>query len=158
MKTVIYYYSYTQKTKLAAEALGKVCGAELREIQETKKRNKLNALFGGCPAGLRHQASSIKPVDVNLKNCDPIFIGSPIWAGNAAPALNALLAQINLKDKNVILFFTMRGGGGKNAIQYLTELITAQGGKVIDSVIFRSMVKTEELTKQAEDFGKKYKK
>lgn len=158
MKTVIYYYSFTQKTKLVAETLGKICGAELREIQETKKRNKFNAYFWGCRAALRHQASSIKPVEVNLNNYNPIFIGSPIWAGNAAPALNALLAQINFADKNVILFFTMRGGGGKKAVQYLTKLITAQGGKVLDSIISRSMVKDEVLIKQAEDFGKKYKK
>jgi flavodoxin len=158
MKSIIYYYSLTGKTKLAAETLGKQFGGDVREVQETKKRSLFNAYFAGDFAALGHKASSINPVDANLKNYDTVFIGSPIWAGNCVPAINALLKLIDLKNKNVVLFFTMGGGDVQKAVQYLTQIVTDKGGKVIDSASFKSGGKTEDYIKQIQDFGKKYKK
>lgn len=158
MKAIIYYYSLTGNTKLAAETLGKQSGADIREVQEAKQRNMFSAFVPGCLAALRRKASSIKPIDVNLKNIDTVFIGSPIWAGNCVPAINALMKQINLKNKNVILFFTMGGGGDKKAVEHLSRVVAGQGGKVTDSASFQTSGKNEELIQQVQEFGKKYKK
>lgn len=158
MKSIIYYYSLTGKTKVVADTLGKQSGADVREIQETKKRSIFGAFVTGSFAALRHKTSSIKPVDPNLKNYDTVFIGSPIWAGNCAPAINAVMEQINLKNKNVVLFFTMGGNEAKKAVEYLTKVVTDQGGKVIDTASFCSSKKSEALIKEVLDFGKKYKK
>jgi flavodoxin len=157
MKSILYYYSLTGKTKLVAETLGKQSGADVREIQETKKQSIFGAYITGSFAALRHKTSSIQPVDLNLKNYDTIFIGSPIWAGNCAPAINTLMEQVNLKNKNVVLFFTMGGNEAKKAVEYLTKVVASQGGKVIDTASFNSSAKSEELIRKAQEFGKSIK-
>ena len=62
----------------------------------------MKAIFGTCPA--------IKGMPENILTYDEIIIGTPIWAGKNAPAMNTLLKSHEIRDK-VTAVVTLSGGG-----------------------------------------------
>ncbi|MCK4369416.1 MAG: hypothetical protein KAV68_07185, partial [Dehalococcoidales bacterium] len=77
---MVVYYSLTGKTKLVSQVIAEALNATLLEIKETKPR-KLGLfvyLIGGLAATI-NRGSKINPIDVDLKQHETIFIGSPIW-------------------------------------------------------------------------------
>lgn len=112
MKRVIIYYSLTENTKNAAEKLAGLLNADLCRIETEKPmpedRNKqmmvggMKATFGMCPA--------IKGALQNVSEYDEIVIGTPVWAGKNAPAVNTLLKNKQIKEKTTAVF-TLSGGG-----------------------------------------------
>lgn len=112
MERAIVYYSLTDNTKEIAEMIAKKSGADLYRIdtikpmpEEKEKQMMLGgmkAIFGTCPA--------IKGMPENILTYDEIIIGTPIWAGKNAPAMNTLLKSHEIRDK-VTAVFTLSGGG-----------------------------------------------
>jgi menaquinone-dependent protoporphyrinogen IX oxidase len=92
MKSLIVYYSLTGKTKLVSQAIAEALNATLVEIKETKPRKlgPLVYLLGGF-AAITNRGSKITPIEVDLKQHEKIFIGSPIWASRPVPAINSIL-------------------------------------------------------------------
>lgn len=112
MKRAIVYYSLTDNTKEMAEIIAKKSGDDLYRIDTIKPMPKekekqmmlggMKAIFGMCPA--------IKGMPDDILTYDEIIIGTPIWAGKNAPAINTLLESHEIRDK-VTAVFTLSGGG-----------------------------------------------
>ena len=62
----------------------------------------MKAVFGMRP--------EIKDVPQNVSQYDEIIIGTPVWAGKNAPAVNTLLKNKQIREK-VTAVFTLSGGG-----------------------------------------------
>jgi len=106
MKTAVVYYSRDGSTRVAAQTLAQKFGADLLEIEEVKKRGKsagafmaagFGASFGLCSRLKNNFAQEMKGYDV-------ICIGSPVWAGKTAPAVNAFIRDLDATGKQLILF------------------------------------------------------
>jgi flavodoxin len=158
MKSLVVYYSLTGKTKLAAQAIAEALNATLVEIKETKPR-KLGGLIyltGGL-AALMNRRSEINPIDVDLKQYERIFIGSPIWAYRPAPAINSFIYQTNFEGQSVVPFFTMGGDNAEKALANITTKIEKKQGKVAGSFAIKSYeVSDEEIIARAKEAIKKY--
>ncbi|MGN0608271.1 MAG: flavodoxin family protein [Oscillospiraceae bacterium] len=112
MKKIIIYYSLTDNTKNAAEVLAKLLNADVCRIETVKPmpsdRGKqmiiggMKSVFGMCP--------EIKGVLPDILSYDEIIVGTPVWAGKNAPAVNTLLKNKKIKEK-VTAVFTLSGGG-----------------------------------------------
>lgn len=112
MKRAIVYYSLTDNTKEAAEIIAKDLGVDLYRIDTVKPMPKdkdkqmmyggMQAVFGMCP--------DIKGIPDDIQYFDNIIIGTPIWAGKIAPAINTLLKSYEIREK-VTAVFTFSGGG-----------------------------------------------
>lgn len=112
MKRIIIYYSLTDNTKNAAESLAKLLNADVCRIETVKPmpsdKDKqmiiggMKAVFGMCP--------EIKGVPSEILSYDEIIVGTPIWAGKNAPAVNTLLKNKKIREK-VTAVFTLSGGG-----------------------------------------------
>ncbi len=158
MKTLIVYYSYTGNTELVAKTVAAEINADLLKIEDVEKPGKLKAYFSGSFAARRGKAWLIKPVNVLLKDYDRIFIGVPVWAGKAAPEINAYIEQAELKGKSVVVFVTMGGSKSDEAIQSLTAKVEAKGGKVASSFSVKTGgTKNEEIAAKAVEIAKQYK-
>ncbi|MGE5558412.1 MAG: flavodoxin family protein [Bacillota bacterium] len=156
MKAVVFYYSYSGKTKLVAEALGRSLRAEVREIKEVKKRGVLGAYFFGGRDALRGKSSEIQPCNTDLKGFDMVLIGTPIWAGRPTPAVNALLAKLDFTGKKVGAFVTLGGIGLASALKAFTDSISSRGGKVAATASYRSMkIKKEAVDGLIQEFAAK---
>jgi len=124
MKSLVVYYSLTGKTKLVAQAIAEALNATLLEIEEKKPRKlgPLVYLLGGF-AAIMNRGTKINPIDVDLKQHERIFIGSPIWASRPTPAINSFIYQTNFEGRSIIPFFTMGGDNSEKALANITTKI-----------------------------------
>ena len=158
MKSLVVYYSLTGKTKLVAQAIAEALNATLLEIKETKPRKPgiLVYLTGGFAATINRR-SKINPIDVDLKQYERIFIGSPIWNSRPAPAVNSFIYQTNFEGRSIIPFFTMGGNNAEKALANITAKIERSQGKVVGSfAITSSGLSDEEIIARAKEAIKNY--
>ena len=158
MKSLVVYYCLTGNTKLVAPAIAEVLSATLVEIAEAKPRKlgPLIYLVGGSDA-MTNRGSKINPVDVDLRQYERIFVGSPIWASRPVPAVNSFIYQTSFEGRNVMPFFSMGGDNSETALANITAKIEKNGGKVAGSFAIRSYkVSDEEMIASAREAIKKY--
>jgi flavodoxin len=158
MKPLIVYYSFTDKTKLVSQVIAEALNATLVEITETKPRKlgPLVYLIGGFAATI-NRGSKINPIDIDLKQHETIFIGSPIWNSRPAPAINSFIYQTNFEGRSIIPFFTMAGDNSEKALANITAKIEKSQGKVADSFTIKSYkVSDEEIIAKAKEAVKNY--
>lgn len=155
---MVVYYSLTGKTKLVAKVIAEALNATLVEIKETKPRKPgpFVYLIGGF-AAVMNRGSKINPINVDLKQYERIFIGSPIWAYRPAPAINSFIYQTNFEGRSIIPFFTMGGTNAEKALANITAKIERSQGKVAGSFAITSYkVSDEEIIARAKEAIKKY--
>ena len=141
MNNLVVFYSWTGKTKVVAEELARIMGAELKEIEEVKPRK---GFMGSALAALLNLKSAIKPMNLRMQDYENVFIGTPIWASRITPAINAFLGSVDLRGKNVYLFVTQ--GDDKLPDQLVItfcQKVSRFGGKPMDSINFRTEMKKE---------------
>jgi flavodoxin len=158
MKPLIVYYSFTDKTKLVSQVIAEALNATLVEITETKPRKlgPLVYLIGGFAATI-NRGSKINSIDIDLKQHETIFIGSPIWNSRPAPAINSFIYQTNFEGRSIIPFFTMAGDNSEKALANITAKIEKSQGKVADSFTIKSYkVSDEEIIAKAKEAVKNY--
>jgi flavodoxin len=158
MKPLVVYYSLTGKTKLVAQAIAEALSTTLLEIKETKPRKLGPSLYsiGGLAAKM-NKGSKINPIDVDLKQHETIFIGSPIWGSRPAPAINSFIYQTNFEGRSIIPFFTMAGDNAEKALANITAKIEKNQGKVAGSFAITSYkVSDEEIIARAKEAIKNY--
>jgi flavodoxin len=158
MKPLVVYYSLTGKTKLIAQVIAEALNAKLVEIKETKSRKPGPSIYaiGGLEATM-NKRSKINPIDVDLKQHDTIFIGSPIWNSRPAPAINSFIYQTNFEGRSIIPFFTMYGDNSEKALANITAKIEKSQGKVASSfAITTYKVSDEEIIARAKEAVKNY--
>jgi len=158
MKALVVYYSLTGKTKLVAQAIAEALDAMLLEVKETKPRKPglLTYATGGYEA-MRNRGSEINPIDVDLKQHETIFIGSPVWAWRPAPAINSFIYKTNFEGRSVIAFFTMGGKNSEKALADVTAKIERSQGKVAGSFTITSYgLRDDEIIARAKEAIKEY--
>lgn len=131
MKTLILFYSYSGKTKAAAEkraAESEPCIIE--QVYDVKKPPKPIAFIAGCFKAMRRKKSAIKPIKSNPEDFDKIVIMAPIWAGHPAPAFNSIV-ELLPAGREVELVLTSAGGESKESQKGTEALIAARSCKVI---------------------------
>jgi flavodoxin len=158
MKSLVVYYSLTGKTKLVSQVIAEALNATLLEIKEIKPR-KLGPfvyLTGGF-AAVMNRGSKINPIDVDLKQYERIFIGSPNWGSRPAPAINSFIYQTNFEGRSIIPFITMGGNNSEKALANITAKIEKSQGKVAGSfAITSSGLSDEEIIARAKEAIKEY--
>ena len=158
MKSLVAFYSLTDKTRLVAQAIAESLKAPLVEIREVRPRKTgfLTYLTGGF-AAIRNKGIDINPLNFDLKQYETIFIGSPIWASRPTPAVNSLIYTNNFEGQNIVPFFTMGGNSSDKALANITAKIERSRGRVIGSFAISSYRLTdEEIIARAKEAIKDY--
>jgi len=158
MKSLVVFYSLTDKTKLVSQAIAESLNAELLEIEETSpiRRGFLTYLTGGYSA-IRNKGTDINPINVDLKQYETIFIGSPVWASRPTPAINSFIYTNNFEGKNIVPFFTMGGDNANKALENITTKIEKRQGIVIGSFAVKTYgISDNEIIARAKEAVKNY--
>jgi hypothetical protein len=69
---------------------------------------------------------------------DRIFVGTPIWAGKPAPAINAFINEAPIKGKKVIIFCAYSSIEPLGALKKLETRIKGRSGRVTGSFSVRT--------------------
>ena len=106
MKSAVVFYSYDGNTRVAAKVIADRTDAGIFELEEVKKRGRsaLSFIAAGYSAALGRESAIKDTFSEKLKRYDRIYIGTPVWAGKPAPAVNAFINKAALSGKEIILF------------------------------------------------------
>jgi len=157
MKSLVVYYSLTGKTRLAAQAIAEALNAPLVEIRETRPIPMPFVYISGGFGAFTNRGRKICRVDVDLKQYERIFIGSPVWASRPTPAINSFVYETILEGRSVIPFFTMGGDSCEKALANMKAKIEKRQGKVAGSFAITSYrVPDEEIIARAKEAVKTY--
>jgi len=157
MKSLVVYYSLTGKTKLVSQIIAEALNATLVEITERRPIPIPFVYLSGGFRALTNRGSKINPVDVDLKQYERIFIGSPTWGSRPAPAVNSFIYQTNFEGRSVVPFFTMGGDNAEGALANITAKIEKSQGKVVGSFAITSYrASNEEIITRAKEAIEEY--
>jgi flavodoxin len=145
MKTLVVYYSLTEKTHAVAQALAKELGADVRRVEDVEKPSvSWWFIVSNGFAAMRGVESEIKPIDASFQGYDRVFLGSPVWGGSPSTPINAFIAKADFTGKEVVTFMTMGSDDASGALKKLSERIEKKGGKITGSFAFSSGKATSE--------------
>ena len=114
-KTLVLFYSYEGNTKKIAELIANNIGADIEEIKpvnEMRAKGFGKYMWGGAQVVMKKRPA-LKSLQVNLKEYDTIFLGSPVWASTFSPPVYSLLENGYLTGKKIAFFHCHEGGPGK---------------------------------------------
>ncbi|MBN2395875.1 MAG: hypothetical protein JXC36_05345 [Candidatus Atribacteria bacterium] len=103
---LVVYYSRTGATRKAAEYITKKLGADMEEIIDMKKRSGIFGFIIGGRDALMRKETKINEIKKDPSKHDLIIVGSPLWAGNMAPAIRTYLNKYKTDIKSVAFFAT----------------------------------------------------
>ena len=115
--TLVVYFSATGTTKNVAEYIAETVDADTYEIvPETPYTNAdLNYNSGNSRTTVEQNDSSARPaISEGVKNIDDydvIFLGYPIWHGQAPRIISTFLESYDLSGKTIIPFCTSHSSG-----------------------------------------------
>ena len=110
MRTLVIYYSLEGNTKLIAETIASSLNADLYRIKPMFdiQVHPFMKYVDGTRLILDHCKPNLESLKVDFTRYDRIYVGTPVWALNVAPAIRTLLLD-KIKDKEVALFYTYKG-------------------------------------------------
>jgi flavodoxin len=104
MKSVFVYYSLTGNGDYVASLL-KEQGIDIIKLETKRpfpKAIALQMIVGGAGA-LFHRKPRLKIARFDLSSYDEVILGTPIWNGRTAPAMNTFLKKNPLTGKTIVL-------------------------------------------------------
>jgi Flavodoxins len=137
MKTLVVYYSLEGHTRAIAGFIAKETGADLLELKPVKQiptRGIWKFFHGGAQAILK-KTPELLPFDIDARDYDLIFVGTPVWAGLIASPMRTFLTRQKVRGKRIALFCTCMAGRGKS-LQIMKELL--EGNYILGEMEFRS--------------------
>ena len=155
-KAVVVYFSGTGNTKRVAEIIARTKGTDIWEIQPEKPYTSedLNYRDDNSRCVKEHNDRSIKPAikgDVpNWDSYTTVFLGYPIWWGEAPNIVYHFTETHDFKGKRVIPFCTSVSSGVGESDTLLEK--TAKSGEWLGGTQFYSRVDEGEVI----DWSKKY--
>ena len=130
-KIVILYFSATGTTKSVAKKIKKNTNGKLIEIKaadaytsadidwtddNSRVTKEHNSASSPAKSSVRPKIKNLSAIKKAVKKADVVYIGYPIWWGEAPHIVYSLVENISLKKKTVIPFCTsMSSGLGSSA-------------------------------------------
>ena len=127
-KVLVAYFSATGHTKAIAEYLQAALDADLYEIvpQEPYIDADLDYNTDGCRANQEQNDDSARPAISgsveDMDGYDVVFIGYPIWWGQAPKIVSTFLESYDFSGKTIVPFCTSGGSGIDRSLSGLHSL------------------------------------
>ncbi|NMC06483.1 MAG: flavodoxin [Candidatus Lokiarchaeota archaeon] len=111
-KILVVYYSFEGNTKIIADTIAEAAGADTLRLEVQKEQQShgfIKYLWGGRQVVMKSKPKLVMPFDKHASDYDVIFIGTPVWAFNFAPALRTFFSSVALTGKKIALFCSCGG-------------------------------------------------
>ncbi len=138
MKTLVAYFSAGGTTAKIAQKMAHMTGSDLFEIkpEEPYTQNDLNWRKHRARCNREHRENldvSVVGRIENLDQYDMIFLGFPIWYGQAPNVINTFCKGYDWTGKNVALFATSGGSGMGDTAEKLLPYM--QGASIVHTEV-----------------------
>jgi flavodoxin len=133
-KYLVAYYSWTGNTAKVAKVLAEKLSADIEQIQDVKLRGGPFAFASSAFASVFHMSAPIMAATKDVANYDIVILGSPVWGANMATPVRTYIMREKPRIKQVGLFCTLGGSGGKAVLARMAALCgrTSLADLVID--------------------------
>jgi flavodoxin len=157
--TLVAYFSATGNTRKVAELIAAETGADIYEIVATptysaedidyRNPNSRASLENANPDAL----PAIAPAFVNMAQYKTIYLGYPIWWGNAPKIMKTFLTSYDLTEKTIIPFCTSGTSGLGDSDKNLQPL--APNAKWLAGTKFESTATAEDIATRLNELNAK---
>lgn len=139
MKKLVIFYSLDGNTRLVAETLANIAGADIMELvpKKTVPKGFMKYVIGGYQVIFKINPE-LMPLSKNVDDYDMLFVCSPVWAGNFTPAFRTFFNTVNVSGKKIALFCCYAGSKGKVFEGFRRELTS---NTLVGEVEFQDPVK-----------------
>lgn len=126
-KTLAVYFSATGNTKAIAEEIARLTGADLYEIVPADPYTSEDLDYNNdCRANQEMNDVSARPAiggeTINVSSFDTIFVGYPIWWGQAPRIISTFLESYDFDSKTIVPFCTSASSGIGSSATNLHDL------------------------------------
>ena len=129
-KIMIVYFSLTGNTEKLAHLAGDFLKEKGKTVDYFKlSKDQAGSFLQNCRDAFTKKIIKLKELP-DLSGYDLVFLGSPVWAWNVAPAMRALLEQAALTGKEVFILIT-HGGGPRKALAGFAKKVADKGNKIV---------------------------
>lgn len=155
---LVAYFSATGNTKTVAEQIADVTGGELYEIEPTEPYTSEDLDYNNddCRANLEMNDDTARPEIAgaieNIEQYGTIYLGYPIWWGNAPRIMNTFVETYDLSGKTVVPFCTSGGSGISTSVDTLQEL-AGDGITWMEGQRFDRDVSVDEISQWIDEMG-----
>ena len=147
-KAIVLYYSRTGDTRVVARTIQKALDCDLQEIKDLKDRSGIKGFWGGMKDVSNKVKADIKPETLNLEAYELIFICSPVWGMQFAPAITTVMSTMDFKDTKVVLAAVARMNMKAENLKELSKEISSKGGEVIKDFVIKTWFQSPEDIKE----------
>ncbi|MCA3264090.1 MAG: flavodoxin [Telmatospirillum sp.] len=155
-KYLVAYYSWTGNTAKVAKLIAATLGADIEEIREVKPRGGPFAFVASLIASVFKTCPPIMPATKNVADYDVVILGTPVWGADMATPMRTYLMREAPRMKQVALYCTLGGSGGKAALACMAALWGRAA--LADLTLNQSAIATETWRNAAEDFARQIQK
>lgn len=149
--TLVVYFSGYGNTERVANVIAKTLDADVFELvpEEPYTEDDMEWRNEGSRVNLEHEDTSLQDIPLvqdtvdNWDEYSTVFIGYPIWWGNAAWPVNRFLKNNDFSNKTVIPFTTSASSPIGESAQLLEEM--AGSGDWQEGQRFASIVEDDEV-------------
>ena len=156
-KILVAYFSATNNTEGVAQQLANGLGADLYEITPEKPYTDEDLAYGNSnsrssvemndPAARPAISGSVE----NMEQYDVVFIGYPIWWGEAPQIISTFIESYDFSGKTIVAFCTSASSGFGNSDSALRS--AAKGAKWLDGHRFAAGASADEVMAWANGLG-----
>lgn len=125
LRQLVVYYSYEGNTRYLAETIAAAVGADIAEIRLVKPLPAWRpwVMFWGGFQAVSRARVPVLPLERNPEGYQLVYIGTPVWAGNMAPAVRGWLSEARLRGRRVALFAASGSGRADRAFEEMRALL-----------------------------------
>lgn len=119
---LVAYYSWTGNTAKVANLIAEELSADIEHIQDIKPRRGVFVFAATAFASVLQKSSPIVASIRDVADYDILILGSPTWGANMATPMRTYIMREKARIKQVGLFCTLGGSGGKAVLTRMAAL------------------------------------
>jgi hypothetical protein len=126
MKAIVFYYSGHLNTAIIAEEIAKKFEGEIFPVED----KRLAAIGSSGSGGSVEDSAGSSPQNSAFPNFTLFFFGTPMIDGKIPEAMKSFIGNLNMWDKDAVLFLASDGEVENKAFYSLKKLIQKRNGNV----------------------------
>ena len=119
---LVAYYSWTGQTEKVANLIAETLSADVEHIKDITARGGPLAFPAAVLASVLKRSPPILQATKAIADYEVVLLGCPVWASNMATPMRTFIMRENPNIKQVALFCTLGGSGGKATLAHMAAL------------------------------------